>query len=692
MKREDRPLLILEIGTEEIPARFVPLGMAKLKEGAERLLSEYRLIHGELKTYGTPRRLALITDIEPLGQASEKEVWGPPVHVAFDSSGNPTKAAEAFAKNSGIRVEDLQRKEKNKGLYVTAVIRESAMSAQEILPEVLPKLVSSLSFPKSMRWGSGTLRFVRPIHWILALYNNRKVPFEIGGIKSGNMTRGHRFLSPAAFEIKEDRAYINLLRNNLVILDRAERRQVILDSISRLADSVNASFVRDEELIEHVTDLVEYPQAFLGSFSMHYLDLPEELLTTVMRGHQRYIALTDGNGRLTNHFIVISNTRAENMDTVVKGAQKVLKARFEDARFYYEEDRKVPLLNRLEALKRVVYHERLGSIYDKVQRIEGLARYIAEVCYPHKTEQATLTARLCKTDLTTGVVREFPELQGIMGSYYARYEGYPEEVAVAIKDHYQPRFAGDSLPESEIAVVVSLADKVDNLVSFFVIGEIPSSTEDPFALRRQCYGVVTMLIEKGLPLATGQVVDKAFEGLSNNLRDLDKSGIKEEIIGFVGQRFEFYMQNKGYEQDIINSLNDFIGHIPLYKVLQRADALKAFKQKLYYQPLLLALKRVTNIAPKGPTGPVNPTLFEETQERVLFETSISCKTDVEKLVSEGLFAEALERLNGLQSPINEFFDKVLVMDNREDIRANRLSLVKFVQSIGGLIADLSKLS
>ncbi len=687
MKREDRPLLILEIGTEEIPARFVPLGMIRLKEAAERLFSEYRLVYRDLKTYGTPRRLALIADVEPLGQASEKELWGPPVHVAFDSSGNPTKAAEAFAKNCGIRVEDLQRKEKNKGLYVTAVINEPAMPTKDVLPEVLPKLISSLSFPKSMRWGSGTLRFVRPIHWILALYNNKRVPFEIGGIKSGNMTRGHRFLSPAAFEIKDERSYINLLRNNLVILDRDERRQMILESCKRLADSVNASFVRDEELVEHVTDLVEYPQAALGNFSKDYLDLPEELLITVMRGHQKYFALRDGNGKLTDHFIIISNTRAENSETVIKGAQKVLKARFEDARFYFQEDRKTPLIDRLETLKKVVYHERLGTIFDKVQRLEGLTRYIAEACYPHRLEEAILTARLCKADLTTGVVREFPELQGIMGSYYARYEGYPEEVVSSIRCHYQPRFAGDRLPESETATIVSLADKVDNIVSFFAIGEIPSGTEDPFALRRQCYGVVAMLIEKKMPLTAGQLIDKALY----SLKIANKEGLIEEIKSFINQRLEFYMQNRGYEQDIINSLIDYTSDIPLYKLIERADALKAFKQKEHYQSLLLALKRVGNIAPKGPTVPVEPALFQEEQEKTLYEVSISCRIDVERLTEAGLILDAIERLNSLQSPINEFFDKVLVMDKREEIRANRLSLVKSVQSIGRLIADFSRL-
>ncbi len=685
--KANNPLLVLEIGCEEIPARFVSIGIKRLKESAERIFSEQRLRCGEIKTYGTPRRLALICEMEDSQVATEREVWGPPVHVAFDSNGNPTKAAEAFAKNNGISLDDLQRKEKNKGLYIVALIKEPSAPAEEILPFALQKLILSLSFPKAMRWGSSSLRFVRPIHWILALYNNKRISFNLEGIKSGNMTKGHRFLSPAAFEIRDARTYINLLRNNFVVLDQAERESIIKESSKKLSESVKATFIEDEELLSHVRDLVEFPQAMLGSFPQDYLDLPEELLITVMKGHQKYFALRDLHGNLTNHFVIISNTKPDNADRVTKGAQKVIKARFEDARFYYQEDKKIPLKKRAEELKKVVHHERLGSIYEKTQRIKRLACFIAERCCPDRLSDVSIASELCKSDLVSGVVREFPELQGVMGGYYARNEEYSNEIALAISEHYLPRFAGDRLPKSDTGVVISLADKIDNLVSFFSIGEIPSGTEDPFALRRQCYAVVSILMEKRYSITLEQIVSFAIEPLTA----LDSEALKKEIFNFFGQRFDYFMQTSGYEQDIRASLMDYVREQPLYSLRERAEALKNFKTMDYYSSLTMSIKRINNIAPKVDVAPLSPSLFQEDQERELYESSLKTSDEVSDLVKQERFIEALRSLNKMQPYINNFFDRVLVMDNRDEVRHNRLALIKSVQKIAGLIADFSKL-
>src|SRR5208283_3646375 len=360
-----RPRLVLEIGTEEIPARFLPSAIVKLKESADRIFTECRLSFDSLKTFATPRRLSLFADLDPLQNASEKEIWGPPANVAFTEGGLPTKAAEAFMRSSGASLEDLTRKEKGKGSYVVAIVKEPARRTADLLPEILKKLILSLNFPKSMRWADGTLRFARPIHWIFALYDTDRIKFELDGIKSNNVTRGHRFLSPASFEIKDSRAYINLLKNNFVVLDQEERMKIILEGANKLASSVNASLLEDAQLLQHVAFLVEYPVPVLGTFAEEYLSLPKELLVTVMKDHQKYFALEDSNGNLTNYFIIISNTKLENAEIVRKGAERVIKARFEDARFYVEQDKKIPSTTRLQGLKKVVFHDRLGTIYQK---------------------------------------------------------------------------------------------------------------------------------------------------------------------------------------------------------------------------------------------------------------------------------------------------------------------------------------
>lgn len=686
--KQNNPFLLLEIGCEEIPARFVSLGMRRLAETAERVFTDFRFHFDHLKTYGTPRRLALTAEIAPEQLSTEKEVWGPPAHLSFDSNGDPTKALEVFLKNHNLSVSEVQKREKGKGLYIYATIKEPSMPVVELLPEALTRLILSLTFPKSMRWGSGSVRFVRPIHWILALYDNKKVPFEIEGIRSNNMTRGHRFLSPASFEIKDSKTYMNLLRNNFVVVDPEERRGLIVESSRRLAQSVNATLIEDEELISHVTDLVEYPQPMLCSFPPEYLELPEELLITVMKGHQKYLALKDLEGRLTNHFIIVSNTKVENADTVTKGAQKVIRARFEDARFYFEEDKRTPLSIRLEALKKVVFHDRIGSLYEKTERIKNIACYIAERCCPERLKDLSLSAQLCKADLVTGVVREFPELQGIMGGYYAESEGYSKEVSTAIKEHYLPRFAGDRLPSTEIGLILSIADKIDNLVSFFSIGELPTGTEDPFALRRQCYGVVTMLIEKGYEITLNQILSQALNSQTTG----DKTKVLQSLIEFFRQRFEYLMHTEGYEQDIIQSLFVLLPNTPLHNLRQRAEAVRVFKGKDYYQPLITALKRVNNIAPKEEVPAVSTALFDQDQEKALYQAFQEVNSQVSILIESKLFVEAFEALNRLEPFINDFFDKVLVMDRQKEVRLNRLSLVRSIQQLANSILDFSRLS
>lgn len=681
-------LLLLEIGTEEIPARFLSESLVKMKELFGKLGAESRLSFSSIKTYATPRRLTLLAEVEAVQRAAEKEIWGPPVNVAFDKEGAPTKAAEAFARTNGVEVGRLVRKEKGKGAYLIALVKEEAHKTEEVLPEVLQKLVLSLTFPKSMRWGSSDLRFVRPIHWILATYGNKRVPFEIDGTRSGTMTRGHRFLAPAPFEIRDSRSYVNLLRNNFVIVDPEERKRIILEGSLRLASSVNASLVEDEELLQHAAFLVEYPTPVLGTFPAAYLALPRELLITVMKGHQKYFALQDALGKLTNHFVVISNTKQDNQDTIKKGAERVIKPRFEDARFYYDTDRKVKLEDRLEELKKVIYHEKLGTLYEKSRRIASLAEFIAEKCCPEKREGIKTAALLAKTDLLSGVVREFPELQGIMGGYYAGSDGLSEEVAKALSEQYLPAFSGDRNPSTDMGAVVSLSDKLDNLASFFMLGQAPTGSEDPFALRRQAIGAISILVERKCPL----VIEELFERALHPFGIPTMQEVVRELVKFFEQRLDFLFQNAGYPFDAITAVIHFAREAPLSALKERLDALQRFRQETDSASFLLAVKRVSNIAPKEDVPPVDISLFAYEEEGHLYRAVEDITPPIHTLIRSDNYYDALKLLATLKEPINRFFDKVLIMDKDEKIKRNRLSLVRNIQSLAHRIADFSKLA
>ncbi|MDH5202592.1 MAG: glycine--tRNA ligase subunit beta, partial [Nitrospirota bacterium] len=440
--------LLLEIGTEEIPARFLSGAIQNLKENTIAILKENLIEFSEMKTYATPRRLSLIAHGLPEMQEGRiREVFGPPKKVAFDSMGNPTEAAQKFAKSLGVEVDSLITKKKDKGEYVVAVMEEQQTAVKDILPVIVKKIVLSLRFPKAMRWGDRNILFVRPIHWLLALFGKDTINFEIEGIKSSNMTKGHRFLSPAQFKVKDISTYINLLRNNYVMLDQEERKRIILEGMRRLSVTVEGTPVEDEELIETVTYLVEYPVPVLCSFQKDYLELPKELLIIVMKDHQKYFAIEDDEKKLINHFIVISNTKEENAETVKIGAERVVKARFEDAKFYFEEDRKRLLFDRIEDLKKVTFHDKLGSLYEKTKRVASIAEFLANKSIPSEKDRLISAAWLSKTDLVTGIVREFPELQGIMGKYYAINEGKDPEIAEALGEQYLPAHSGGNLPK-----------------------------------------------------------------------------------------------------------------------------------------------------------------------------------------------------------------------------------------------------
>lgn len=681
---------LLEIGTEEIPARFLPGALDDLKRTAEETLRRSRIGFDGIKTLGTPRRLVVMGRIEERQEDLSKEVFGPAKKAAFNPDGTLTKAAMGFAASVGAAPESLTVKVKGKGEYVAAVVEENGLPSGEVLPDIFKKIVLSLQFPKSMRWGEGSLRFVRPIHWIVALYGEGTIEFEMEGIRSGNTSRGHRFLAPGAIGIKGPDSYIGTLENNFVIVEPKTRRKLIMEQAEKCASSVAATLCVDAygELLDTVTNLVEYPVAVLGGFDEKYLKLPDELIKSVLIGHQKYFPVAGGkekNVGLVNHFIVVGNTKAENASTVRAGAERVVRARLEDARFYFEEDGKIKLIDRLEELKKVTYQEKLGSLHDKTMRLRAVAERLADKLNPSLKEKVGRAALLSKCDLITGVVREFPELQGIMGMHYAAKDGESYEAAFALRDQYRYEAQGGYINWPDVSAILALSDRMDNIVSFFSVGLVPTGSEDPFALRRQAIGIILILMDKGCGISLKDIAVAALGGRPDSDKPLG------EALKFFEQRLEPLFESKGYAFDLIQSVIALACGAPLGEVVKRLDALMEFKSHPEYNAFLTAIKRVRNIVPERELPAVKNELLKLPEELALYEASASAAGVVSGLIGQSNYKGALEGLVGLSAPINLFFDKILVMDKDEAVRDNRLSLLKEVWGLSSAIADLSKL-
>ncbi|RME68387.1 MAG: glycine--tRNA ligase subunit beta [Nitrospirae bacterium] len=678
--------LLFEIGTEEVPARMMPDALDQMASLAEGLLQSAALEFSTVKTYGTPRRLVLYVEgLSETQKTSKEKVYGPPRHVAFDQDGKPTKAAEGFARSQGVSVEDLKWERTDRGEYVYVEVSKGGRPCHEVLPEVLKRLVLSLHFPKTMRWADKDLRFVRPIRWLLAMLDDVVLPLELDGIQSSSETYGHRFLSPGPENLKSAQDYFSLMKKLNVLLDQDERRQTIRQSIESIAKEAGGSPVMDEELLEEVNYLVEKPRAVLCRFEERYLALPKELLVTVMKDHQKYFAIEDAEGKLLPYFVVISNTSEDNDDTVRTGAERVIRARFEDARFYYEDDLKNPLEQLVEGLKGMTYHEKVGNMYEKALRLKALAEDLSPLVGASK-EYTTKAALLCKADLLTGVVFEFPELQGAMGRHYALKEGLPEAVAEAIFEHYLPRTAEDILPETPEGTTLALCERMDILGSFFSAGFRPSGSEDPFGLRRAALGILRILDEKSINVTIDKLIELA-QGVS-----IKDETVSKEIREFFLQRLEPYLQAKGYSYDVVRAVLPGSLKRPIGNTLALLEAIKKLKKEAYYNDLLIALKRVFNIL-KTAEGPfeLKEDLLRLPEERALFEKTSEVKELVQKSLSTEDFLSALNSLKDLIDVINTFFDKVLVMDKDPQIRQNRLSLLNLLKETVLKIADLSAL-
>jgi glycyl-tRNA synthetase beta chain len=678
---------LFEIGTEDLPARFLGEAVRQFGENTRKILSENRIRFSSLKTFGTPRRIAVLVEgVSPVQDDITKEVLGPSVGIAFDSEGKPTKAAHGFARANGVKVEGLVIRKKGKGEHIAAVIDEKGSPSSQILPGMMNQIVHSIYLPKAMRWGTTSLRFVRPIRWFLSILGNETVRFEMEGIESGNLLHGHRFLSPSPQPLNAPSDYEKVLQEKYVLADFSSRRAAILEKMNQILAPFRERAIHDEDLLETVTNLVEYPVPVMASFPERYLELPKELLITVMKGHQKYFAVESETGKITHRFIVVSNTSQENADVVKTGAEKVIRARFEDARFYFEEDRKRRLSERVEDLKKVTFHEGLGSVYDKTKRLEELSLFISSRLRPALQEDSVRAALLSKTDLITGVVREFPELQGIMGRYYASHDGEKPEVARALEEQYLPAHSGGKVPESDQGAILSLSDKADTVAAFFSIGAIPTGSEDPFALRRQALGIVAILREKDYPLTLRGLFEKALE----NFSAIMKSGTEEKMRRFLEARLEAVFSDLGYTPEFIQSILGLSFDTGLNALTLRMEAVKHVREKSEFADFLTAVKRVSNIIPKAAVRDIDITLLRETAEKQLKEQVDKVGAELDVLLPSGRYDEALVILSSLTGPVNQFFESVLVMEKEEDIRHNRLALLSDVWSTVSRFADFSK--
>ena len=676
--------LLLEIGTEEIPARFMPPVLAALKEKAAAMLSESGIDAGELVTLGTPRRITLLVEnLAPMQKDRVREVLGPAKRVAFGEDGKPSKAAEGFAKGQGIDVSALQVRSTEKGEYVCAVFDEKGRPSAEVLAELLPKLVLSLSFPKSMRWNDTDFRFARPVRWIVSLLDDAVIPFEIAGITAGRTTRGHRFLSSGEITLDNATSYRDALRKASVIVNPAERAEIIAREIAALAADAGGRIIDDPELLTQVTHLVEYPVPLRGGFSNDYLQLPREVLVNCMRGHQKYFAVEDQSGKLMPFFITISNTKAKDMDVVRAGNERVLRARLYDARFFYEEDLKRPLVDRTEDLRRVTWQEKVGSVHDKVERIRAIAHYLTDVIPGADRQAVDRAVSLCKADLTTGMVGEFPELQGVMGREYALKQGETQAVATAVHEHYLPKFAGDRLPETAEGKILAVADRIDSIAACFSVGLVPTGSQDPYALRRQAIGIIHILTQTG-PHSLIDLIWKALDTLGDRAKD--KYRVKQEIIDFFRGRYYNLLTDDGARYDSVEAVLA-AGLDNLFDVKVRLAALERFRGEEGSAVFITAIKRVNNIISKGADFEVDEALFREDAEKTLWREFRRVSKETEGLAP----FEAIRKLGELVGPINGFFDGVLVMDKDEQVKNNRLGMLKAISGAVAGLADFSKL-
>lgn len=688
--------LLIEIGTEEIPAGYIKPALEALAATLSKKLTDARITYGQAKTYGTPRRLAILVDDVAERQTSLiQEVTGPPEKVGIDGDGKPTVAAIKFAEKIGVSVDDIQIVQTEKGRYLAAQKKEDGAASVTILKTILPDIILSLPFPKTMKWGDLTILFARPIHSVAAILGKSVISFTLGGIKSGRNVSGHRFMHPSNVRVAATDSYINQLREACVIADIDERRELVAAEVAKAATDIGGKISPDEELMDIVTNLVELPVAVAGTFDTKFLELPKAVLIMSMREHQKYFAVVDETEQLMPYFIAVNNTRATDLDLVAKGHERVLRARLEDARFFYKSDLETPLEHRVEKLKGVLFQAKLGSMYEKVVRIQELGKFIAKGIPAESTRISDVAraAWLCKADLVSQVVVEFPKLQGVMGRVYAALSGETEQVAAAVEEHYRPTYSGGPLPRTHTGAIVAIADKMDSICGCFSVDLIPTGGSDPYALRRQGIGVVQIMLRYEFTFPLTSVIEKSLHLF--DVKDASKiSVLRDKIYAFLRDRIMHLLVEEGFSRDVVSSVVSVsVDHIP--NVWQRVKALEHLKGAADFEPLAAAFKRVVNIIKKADiqeNASIDINLFQEKSESALYEAYTSVKSNVAQHLSEADFNQALLEIASLRNTVDQFFDEVLVMAKEEQLRNNRLALLSGIAGLFENIANFSKIS
>ena len=678
--------LLFEIGAEEIPAGFMPNILGQLKQLAETKLNDAHLPFESIATYGTPRRLALIVKglADTSAEISERHK-GPSASIAYDADGNATKAAIGFARGKGLDVADLVVEDG----YIYAETKTAGVPAKDIVTDMLPQLITGLNFPKSMHWGNLDAKFVRPVRWLVALLDEEVIPVEFATVKSGNVTRGHRFLGADEITIKNAASYVDTLKENFVMVDQDARRELISKQLHDMAASKNASIVWDDDLLEEINYLVEWPTALCGGFEESYLTLPDAAIITPMKDHQRYFPLVDQNGKLLPMFLTVRNGSDHSIEVVQAGNERVLRARLDDAKFFFNEDRKKPLIDRQDGLTKIVFQEGLGNLADKTERLLKLGRVFGEECGLHEDAAVVLerATELAKTDLTTGMVTEFTELQGVMGKEYALLDGESPEVAEAIFEQYLPRFAGDVLPQTEAGKVLSIIDKVDNIVATFSRGLIPTGSQDPYALRRQTIGILNILLGSEWNISLRPIFKASMELLNVPAEKQD------ELLGQVEEFFTLRLKNIFLDREVPHHVIDLLLSNNELSVADAEGLVNALLANRIDEnvELVQAYTRMYNLVKDVEYTGVNSDLLKEDAEKALFEAASKASEASLAAWEANDYAAVVAVPATLVPAINKFFEDVMVMDKDEVIKANRLQLVRLAYSVMAIIGDISAL-
>ena len=705
-KKERRPSavtaaeLLLEIGVEELPYQFIASALAALKDSSEQLFKDQRLAFLSARTLGTPRRLTLVVEGLATQQTSMvKEAMGPSKSVAFDPAGQPTRAAMGFAAGQGVSVQDLQVRQTPKGEYLFAVKQEQGRPANLVLKELLPQLIAKLSFPRAMKWNSTGVRFARPIRWLVALYGGVTLPIEVAGITAGNRTEGHRVLGSAkGIMVRDFASYLKGLERQGVTADPQRRRHTIEEQIATLCKETGFTLNVDADLLDQAVYTTECPNAIIGDFKPAYLEVPQEILITSMKEHQGFFSLMHKEtGKLVPHFIAVANNRAKDMGLIREGNERVLTARLADAKFFFDEDRKVKLVDRVEKLKGIVFHQKAGTLYQKTLRSIDLATWLAsKLGLNHDDQNACReAAELSKTDLLTGIVGEFPMLQGIMGGHYAMHDGEPAKVFRAIRDQYLPRGMDEQLPETMEGKVLSLADRLDTIVAFFRAGITPRGSEDPYALRRHALSIVRIIIEGRLRLDLAEAMDIAKDIAEKDVKS--SLSMLDDPLRFIFERFRFYAGVHHIKRDDVLAAvcKTAYAHRPLdlVDILERMKALEAVTTKPEFDPLIIGFKRAHRLVEKEQWDrkPVDRARFEHPAESALYQAVVEEREEMTSAMTSGKYSQALDALVRLKPTIDAFFTAVMVNAEDPSIRSNRLSLLQEVDDFFNSFADFSQI-